>query len=149
MTIYQCFINSFEIWNLFSQVPIRNCLWCLLQITVKLHLWPLKSVKKNATIIGLKYSGTPCTGFCQLKLPNLQVDSVLILKGWPFYFMLQEIFLKDAIWSYLVEVISCHLWSLLCLFFCKVWDTEKGDHHPPSHPPSPLPASWGNSSTKP
>ena len=25
---YLCFLNSCEIWNLFSLAPIRNCLWC-------------------------------------------------------------------------------------------------------------------------
>ena len=25
---YLCFLNSCEIWNLFSRVSIRNCLWC-------------------------------------------------------------------------------------------------------------------------
>ena len=55
MTILPCFLNSCEIWNLFSRDPIRTFSLELFHITYYIYS-PWKAYKRMR--YGLKYSGT-------------------------------------------------------------------------------------------
>ena len=74
--LYLGFLDSCEIWNLFSRAPIRTFSLELFHITY-IDLCPLKSVKKNAIWILIFWYKV--FAHWKLKLLNFLKDSVLIL----------------------------------------------------------------------
>ena len=71
---YMCYLNSCEIWNLFSQAPIRNCLWCYYwELTTSITLEKCEKEWDMAQNILVQ-------GFCPVKIEITQFSNGVCLK---------------------------------------------------------------------
>ena len=113
---YPCFLNSCEIWNLFSKVSIRNCLW-------RYYRWlsPWKVYKKK--VIWPKIFWYKVFISWKLKLLSFVVDSVLIIYT-RFFFSVHVLQFPFSGWIWIwFEVKLAPFLSLILSSFIK--DTSR------------------------